>query len=64
MNEGLNLNLGCTLFDYQPESVNTKPVLITSGTTGIGRAIAIRLAAQGAQLMLSGRHEQELNDAL
>ncbi|HET9591078.1 MAG TPA: SDR family oxidoreductase, partial [Anaerolineales bacterium] len=34
------------------------------GTTGIGRATAILLASQGARVMIFGRHEQELNDAM
>jgi NADP-dependent 3-hydroxy acid dehydrogenase YdfG len=64
MNERLNLNLDRSVFDYQPEPVNNKSVLISGGTTGIGRATAILLAAQGAHVMIFGRHPQALNDAM
>ena len=45
MNNNLRLDLDSSLFDYQLESVTDKSILITGGTTGIGRAIAILLAA-------------------
>ncbi|SHM42304.1 NADP-dependent 3-hydroxy acid dehydrogenase YdfG [Chitinophaga jiangningensis] len=41
-----------------------KRVLVTGGTTGIGRSIARMLAQAGAQVLIFGRHEKELNDAL
>jgi NADP-dependent 3-hydroxy acid dehydrogenase YdfG len=64
MNEGLNLNVSRSLFDYQPETVNNKSVLISGGTTGIGRATAVLLVAQGAEVVIFGRHEKELNETM
>jgi NAD(P)-dependent dehydrogenase (short-subunit alcohol dehydrogenase family) len=37
---------------------------ITGGTTGIGRAIAVLLASEGAEVFLCGRNEDHLADAL
>ena len=38
--------------------------IITGGTTGIGRAIAVMLAAEGAKVFICGRDERYLADAL
>jgi NADP-dependent 3-hydroxy acid dehydrogenase YdfG len=41
-----------------------KRTIVTGGTTGIGRAIAVLLASEGATVDICGRTEQHLNDAL
>lgn len=41
-----------------------KGIVVTGGTTGIGRATALRLVARGAIVLVCGRHERELREAL
>ncbi len=39
-------------------------ILVTGGTTGLGLAIALRLSAEGASVLLFGRHQEELDGAM
>ena len=48
----------------QQISLKGKRAVITGGTTGIGRAIAVLLASEGAKVFICGRDEQHLADAL
>jgi len=41
-----------------------RKAVITGGTTGIGRAIAVLLASEGAEVFTCGRDERHLADAL
>lgn len=52
------------LNNYLPQSLEGKKVLISGGTTGIGRATAIMLASAGAQLLIFGRHRPELDETM
>jgi 3-oxoacyl-[acyl-carrier protein] reductase len=45
-------------------SLSGRRVLVTGGTTGIGRAIAILLASEGAKVFVCGRNPDHLEDAL
>ncbi len=45
-------------------SLDGRRAVITGGTTGIGRAIAVLLASEGVKVFICGREEQHLQDAL
>lgn len=46
------------------EPLRGRRVLVTGGTTGIGRAIARLLASEGARVFVGGRDPRHLKDAL
>lgn len=43
---------------------NERSVIVTGGTTGIGRAIAYKLAAAGAKVVLAGQDPKHLEETL
>jgi NAD(P)-dependent dehydrogenase (short-subunit alcohol dehydrogenase family) len=45
-------------------SLAGRKVVVTGGTTGIGRAIAVLLASEGAKVFVCGRTPEHLGDAL
>lgn len=50
--------------NYRPENIAGKTAIISGGTTGIGRAIARLLVERGARVLVFGRDENDLSDAL
>lgn len=49
---------------YEAQEVAGKRVVVTGGTTGIGRATARLLAARGARVLVAGRDEHDLREAV
>lgn len=45
-------------------SLSGRRAVVTGGTTGIGRAIAVLLASEGAKVFVCGRTPEHLDDAL
>jgi NAD(P)-dependent dehydrogenase (short-subunit alcohol dehydrogenase family) len=52
------------IFDEKSRLFSGKKAVVSGGTTGIGRATAIQLARWGADVLIFGRHQRELDDAL
>jgi short-subunit dehydrogenase len=52
------------LTDYNPFSLDGKTVLVTGASSGIGRAAAIECSKIGANLIITARNEERLNETL
>ncbi|PWV56925.1 SDR family oxidoreductase [Chitinophaga sp. S165] len=50
--------------DYLSQNISGKSILVTGGTTGIGRAISLLLASMGANILLTGLDQAHLEDTL
>ena len=50
--------------DFNPFSLNGKTILVTGGSSGIGRGIAITCSKMGAKVIVNGRNEDRLNETL
>jgi NAD(P)-dependent dehydrogenase (short-subunit alcohol dehydrogenase family) len=47
---------------YNPFSIEGKTILVTGASSGIGRSIAIECSKMGANLVITARNAQRLND--
>ncbi len=50
--------------DIYTLALSDKVILVTGGTTGIGRATAHLLASLGARVFITGRHQEQLEETL
>lgn len=48
--------------DYNPFSLGGKTILVTGASSGIGRAIAIECSKMGANVIITARNEERLNE--
>ena len=49
---------------FNPFSLESKTVLVTGASSGIGRGIAIQCSKMGAKVVLNGRNEERLRNTL
>jgi len=49
---------------YNPFSLEGKTILVTGGSSGIGRAIAVECSKMGAGIILNARNEERLKETL
>ncbi len=49
---------------YNPFSLKAKTILVTGASSGIGQATAIECSRMGAQVIITGRDEQRLEETL
>ena len=47
---------------YNPFSLENKTILVTGASSGIGKAIAIECSKMGAQVIITGRNKQRLQE--
>ncbi len=50
--------------ELEPENVAGRAIIISGGTRGIGRATARLLVARGGRVLIYGRHQDALDDAV
>lgn len=48
------------MVEYNPYSLESKTILITGASSGIGREVAIQCSKMGARVFVSGRNKEEL----
>jgi NAD(P)-dependent dehydrogenase (short-subunit alcohol dehydrogenase family) len=49
---------------YNPFSLKDKKILVTGASSGIGRAIAVECSRMNAELIITARNEERLNETL